>query len=661
MADIIPDQSISGNKISGGVITDFQSTGIQDLSTRSSLVVTDGTITVDSIRTKVLNGNISLNGNMSVSGSVNFAENIVFNKDLSIQGNLSATTLTVQKLIANITQETKEPITFTAQDEDGLNGMGLVWSTGSDTNSSFIFKNGVLSANTDLDIGSGHSFSIGGQSILNSTILGPSVTTSSLTQVGRLNGLIVDGNVQINSRVEVNGSVQMFNNLTVAGTGTFTNITAGVITASKIVTPDGSSTLGQFNATQESGLIGQGLSWNYGGGARQLVYRDGLRLWSSLNIDLDANLSYKINGATVITQNSLGTQILNSNLQEVGVLNSLDVSGNSNLGDFAFFNASDARLGIGTMTPNAALEIADNGVSMIVGSQFINTASIGTYTNHNLCLITDNTSRIIIKNSGQIEIGNPIGKTADVTIYGTLTVNRLITDTQIDKVSPLEFKATTDTGIYGLGMVWTDGLNQRSFVLRAGPERIVSSVGLEVAQDQEYFVNGTSVLNATTLGGGVVNSNLSTVGALKSLTVVGTSSFADASFTSVISPIVTTSSIKSNLSIGLYSTNDQVFFGDSNGISIGNNQNTNRPIRVYGQLAVGVTTPDPDVNFTVTGPVSIGGKKFITGTEAPTTGNFVQGDICWNQNPVPGNFVGWVCVASGTPGEWRSFGTINIQ
>jgi predicted acyltransferase (DUF342 family) len=113
MADpIIPDDSISGNKVHGGVISEFQSTGIQDLATQTSLVVSNGTATVDRIRTKTLDGNVVVNGNMELTGSINIAENVNFQKDLSIDGNIKANTITVQNLIANVKQETREPLTF---------------------------------------------------------------------------------------------------------------------------------------------------------------------------------------------------------------------------------------------------------------------------------------------------------------------------------------------------------------------------------------------------------------------------------------------------------------------------------------------------------------------------------------------------------------------
>lgn len=42
----------------------------------------------------------------------------------------------------------------------------------------------------------------------------------------------------------------------------------------------------------------------------------------------------------------------------------------------------------------------------------------------------------------------------------------------------------------------------------------------------------------------------------------------------------------------------------------------------------------------------------------PTTGLWGRGTIAWNQTPVSGGFVGWVCVATGEPGTWVGFGAI---
>jgi hypothetical protein len=38
-----------------------------------------------------------------------------------------------------------------------------------------------------------------------------------------------------------------------------------------------------------------------------------------------------------------------------------------------------------------------------------------------------------------------------------------------------------------------------------------------------------------------------------------------------------------------------------------------------------------------------------------------QGDIIYDAYPTPGGSIGWVCTAPGTPGEWRSFGSISLK
>lgn len=43
---------------------------------------------------------------------------------------------------------------------------------------------------------------------------------------------------------------------------------------------------------------------------------------------------------------------------------------------------------------------------------------------------------------------------------------------------------------------------------------------------------------------------------------------------------------------------------------------------------------------------------------APTTGTWARGDKVYNTAPTAGGNVGWVCVTAGTPGIWKSFGTI---
>lgn len=50
--------------------------------------------------------------------------------------------------------------------------------------------------------------------------------------------------------------------------------------------------------------------------------------------------------------------------------------------------------------------------------------------------------------------------------------------------------------------------------------------------------------------------------------------------------------------------------------------------------------------------------KVLYRAAAPTTKDWLVGDIIYNVTPSAGGNIGWVCVTAGTPGTWKSFGTI---
>jgi hypothetical protein len=67
------------------------------------------------------------------------------------------------------------------------------------------------------------------------------------------------------------------------------------------------------------------------------------------------------------------------------------------------------------------------------------------------------------------------------------------------------------------------------------------------------------------------------------------------------------------------------------------------------------------VSLTVNGPVVLDNKQFLVSSRAPISGQFNKGDIVWNNDPKATDYIGWVCVASGTPGAWLPFGVIARQ
>ena len=51
-------------------------------------------------------------------------------------------------------------------------------------------------------------------------------------------------------------------------------------------------------------------------------------------------------------------------------------------------------------------------------------------------------------------------------------------------------------------------------------------------------------------------------------------------------------------------------------------------------------------------------RKQLHLSAVPTAGTFVTGDIIFDSTPSAGGHIGWVCTAGGTPGTWKTFGSI---
>ena len=429
-----------------------------------------------------------------------------------------------------------------------------------------------------------------------------------------------------------------------------------------------------WTVDSEADLFSKGLAWTWPTGSVQLAYRSGARIWSSADIDLAPNKSYMIENTPVLDKESLGGTITKSNLKELGTLRKLTVSGEASIADFAYFNSSFGRLGLNTDSPNGVLSVVDNNVEIIVTSPTDNLAQIGTYTNHDLEFITDNLPRMAIKNNGQIVFGNESTKNADVKIYGTLTVDTVVTDNRIDRYQPLEFKTSRERGIYGQGLVWSGTGNMRQFIMMASPDRLWSSESIDLAEDQSYMINGQAVLSTVGLGPTVTQSNLSKVGTLESLNVEGEATFMDrinASRAVINAKVilfndgdeftVSNGKLSSNRKIVFDVLGQEKFYADQNEITIGNKQDTQKPVKIFGQLTVGINTPPEGVDLAVSGNIQFANKKFVTGAAIPTSGSFSKGDICWNSNPTVDNYVGWICIDGGAPGQWLPFGGISRQ
>lgn len=180
----ILDRGLSGNKIHGGKITAFQSIGIKDDSTRLVVLINDDGIITDNIDVETLVGNTAVTG------------------DLTVEGHITARSLHVDEITADIRQERSSPLEFVAGKDDGIYGKGLLFRDDKGT------RQFVLRANPDrffvsdsLDLHRDAHYAIDGLAVLTSDELGVNVVKSNLRKVGTLQNLRLEGNFTLDEYI----------------------------------------------------------------------------------------------------------------------------------------------------------------------------------------------------------------------------------------------------------------------------------------------------------------------------------------------------------------------------------------------------------------------------------------------------------------------------
>lgn len=103
----------------------------------------------------------------------------------------------------------------------------------------------------------------------------------------------------------------------------------------------------------------------------------------------------------------------------------------------------------------------------------------------------------------------------------------------------------------------------------------------------------------------------------------------------------------------LIGDNDSAITVDGDG-----NIRTSNNFIFNNKVGIGVNNITEGVVLETNGAVKFQGKKFEVGNSIPSIGLYRQGDIVWHDTPVPNGNLGWICIRTGTPGEWRPFGNI---
>ncbi|DBA02161.1 TPA: hypothetical protein N0F65_004796 [Lagenidium giganteum] len=227
--------------------------------------------------------------------------------------------------------------------------------------------------------------------------------------VGSFSSLAVAGNLDCGS-------------LTIGGSSgdlsALTGVTAGTVTASKLIQVDGSKNIsgfGTLSATTLTGTLSTSAQPNI------------TSLGTITNLTASTNLSGTIGTAAqpnitstgdltlptqlAITSGTLSTAA-QANVTSVGTLTSLTTSG---LITTSFSNATSSLVSYGTWT-NSSVPITCNIQLSNLG------VVIGNSTNHPLRLATNNTNRLYINESGQINVGSSNQTTYLFQIPGTCNI-----------------------------------------------------------------------------------------------------------------------------------------------------------------------------------------------------------------------------------------------
>ena len=269
-----------------------------------------------------------------------------------------------------------------------------------------------------------------------------------------------------------------------------------------------------------------------------------------------------------------------------------------------------------------------------------------------------------------------------------LSVHASADEQVVNSSKSINFAGSDKNTIYGKGLQWSGFGNTKMLNFQSNPDRLWSSNSIDLHRGNHYSIDNTVVLSSEELGPTVRTSNLRKVGVLNGLAVNGDMNIDQFVFwnsgmnrlgvgieqgngqLSVASNYVEffVQPNEVDAEVGTYTTHDLRIQTDStdrivvkaNGdVTIGTPGGTDKKVKIHGKLGVGINNIRDDASFEVAGPVRLDGKRFSVADDVPSVGVHQKGDIVWNSNPVAGSVVGWICILTGTPGEWKSFGNIS--
>jgi hypothetical protein len=109
-----------------------------------------------------------------------------------------------------------------------------------------------------------------------------------------------------------------------------------------------------------------------------------------------------LDGAEVVKSSSLGSSIVNSNLQTLGELKELRVGGESIMAQTLY--VTPRRVGINTIEPSAALSVWDDEIEIVAKKKSQNVGILGTPRQQKLVITANNKDNIVLSEDGSAQI-----------------------------------------------------------------------------------------------------------------------------------------------------------------------------------------------------------------------------------------------------------------
>ncbi len=264
------------------------------------------------------------------------------------------------------------------------------------------------------------------------------------------------------------------------------------------------------------------------GDARQLLQTDAAGTGVEWTDDVDVPGTLGVTGAATFdsTVNAAGLASLDGGIDVDGAFTVADTSGNvatSGTLDVTGATALDSTLGVNgqsTLTSAAVSDLTEDRVVIAGASGELEGSANLTFDGSELGV----TGTLDV--SSNATVGGDLTVEGDLTIEGTTTTIETTTLLVEDKNIEMGVVDTpSDTSADG-GGVTLKGATDKTINWINATDAWTSSEHIELASGKEFYIDGNSVLNATTLGSSVVNSSLTSVGTIATGTWEGDAIYA---------------------------------------------------------------------------------------------------------------------------------------